>query len=372
MALTIYRRHLKACPFFEKSRHARNNRDCKARCPIWVQGTLGGEKVWKSLNLADWSKASDLIHGWEAAGKIGFEAKKSKPVADAITEYLDDCAARHLSAESIKKYRTLLRKHVEGFCTREGLKTVDDFDLPTLRKFRKGLPFAPLTQVKAVEMTRAFFQFCVDSEWIEKNPAKKLKAPKVKDIPTLPFEEDEVKSLIDACTKWPEVSHQAGVNWKEMRALFLVLRWTGLRISDGVTLSKKKVEHARVFLRTTKTGEAVYVPVPPLVIEALAEIETDDQHYFWSGLGSVKTVIETWRRRMLKVAKIADVTGAEFHRFRDTFSVALLKRNVSVENVAILLGISPATVLKHYAPWVKSRQDALTTAVSQAWESAER
>jgi site-specific recombinase XerD len=56
-------------------------------------------------------------------------------------------------------------------------------------------------------MTRAFFQFCVDSEWIEKNPAKKLKAPKVKDIPTLPFEEDEVKALIEACAKWPEVSH---------------------------------------------------------------------------------------------------------------------------------------------------------------------
>jgi hypothetical protein len=106
MALTIYRRHLKACPFFEKSRHARNNRDCKLRCPIWVQGTLAGEKVWKSLDLADWSKASDLIRSWEAAGKIGFEAKTAKPVADAITEYLDDCAARHLSAESIKKYRT--------------------------------------------------------------------------------------------------------------------------------------------------------------------------------------------------------------------------------------------------------------------------
>jgi integrase len=244
--------------------------------------------------------------------------------------------------------------------------------LPDLRKFRKGLPFAPLTQVKAVEMTRAFFQFCVDSEWIEKNPAKKLKAPRVKDIPTLPFEEDEVKgALIDACAKWPEVSHQAGVNWKEMRALFLVLRWTGLRISDGVTLSKKKVEGARVFLRAPKTGEAVYVPVPPIVIEALAEIETDNQHCFWSGVGNVKTVIETWRRRMLKVAKIANVTSAEFHRFRDTFSVALLKRNVSVENVAILLGISPATVLKHYAPWVKSRQDALTTAVSQTWESVD-
>jgi hypothetical protein len=97
-----------------------------------------------------------------------------------------------------------------------------------------------------------------------------------------------------------------------MRALFLVLRWTGLRISGGVTLSKKKVEDARVFLRTTKTGEAVYVPVPPIVIEALAEIESDNRHYFWSGNGDVKSVIETWRRRMFKVAKIANVSDRNF------------------------------------------------------------
>lgn len=200
-----------------------------------------------------------------------------------------------------------------------------------------------------------------------KEPGK-LKAPKVKQIPTLPFEEEEVKALIEACAKWPQVSHQAGTHWQEMRALFLVLRWTGLRISDGVTLSRKKVEETRVLLRTTKTGEAVYVPVPAIVIEALAEIETDNQHYFWSGVGNVKSVIETWRRRMLKIAKIANVNGAEFHRFRDTFSVGLLKKNVSVEKAAILLGISPATVLRHYAPWVKSRPDALTTAVSQTWE----
>jgi hypothetical protein len=43
-----------------------------------------------------------------------------------------------------------------------------------------------------------------------------------------------------------------------------------------------------------------------------------------------------------------------------------------LENVATLLANSPVICFKHYAPWVKSRQDALARDIERAWKLTER
>jgi integrase/recombinase XerD len=55
------------------------------------------------------------------------------------------------------------------------------------------------------------------------------------------------------------------------------------------------------------------------------------------------------------------------HRFRTTFAVRLLEKGVSLESVAALLGNCVKVCEKHYAPWVKSRQDVLEKAVKATW-----
>lgn len=56
------------------------------------------------------------------------------------------------------------------------------------------------------------------------------------------------------------------------------------------------------------------------------------------------------------------------HMFRDTFAVELLLAEVPIEQVAMLLGHSSVKMAeKHYLPWVKARQDQLTSSVRRAW-----
>ena len=62
--LTLYRRHRPPCPHT-----LRKYRKCK--CPIWVQGSLAGEYVRKSLDLRSWEAASNLVRDWETAGEMG-------------------------------------------------------------------------------------------------------------------------------------------------------------------------------------------------------------------------------------------------------------------------------------------------------------
>jgi predicted transcriptional regulator len=48
-------------------------------------------------------------------------------------------------------------------------------------------------------------------------------------------------------------------------------------------------------------------------------------------------------------------------------AIELLEKGVTVEQVAAVLGNSPAIVYKHYSPWVESRQRALEKSIRKVW-----
>ena len=71
------------------------------------------------------------------------------------------------------------------------------------------------------------------------------------------------------------------------------------------------------------------------------------------------------QRTLYRLFKLAGIKG-QAHQFRDSFAVELLQEGVSLENVATLLGNTVKIAEKHYAPWIKSRQDALTAEIEKA------
>jgi hypothetical protein len=104
--LHLYRRHLKSCKFFAGTQ--RKRREVHCRCPNWVDGTLQGRRVNKSLDLRNWARASEIIRDWEIARTVTEEKIAAVPVQDACEAFLSDAAAQHLSEASLKKYRVLL------------------------------------------------------------------------------------------------------------------------------------------------------------------------------------------------------------------------------------------------------------------------
>ncbi|MDE3157100.1 MAG: tyrosine-type recombinase/integrase [Acidobacteriota bacterium] len=350
--LQIYRRHYPPC-----THRSRRYRRCN--CPLWVQGTLRGEWVKKSLGLRSWDAAQDIVRGWEASGEIGVIRAQAPTLPEAIDRYLADCEARDLKEPSLKKYRLFLRGQLLPWCEKTGRRRLRQLDVQALREFRESWTYAPTTKAKTLEALRAFFRFAADAGWIVSNPARALKPPRLAPKPTLPFSEAEIKRLLDACKRFKG-------NGDRLYALVLLLRHSGLRISDAVALTRDRLVGDKVFLYTQKTGVPVSVPLPKKVTTALRKLP-GKPHLFWSGDAKPKSAIEDVRRSFGLLAKLAEVEHAHFHRFRDSFAVSLLVRGVSVENVAVLLGNTPAIVLKHYSPWVKERQRQLDAAVRKTW-----
>jgi len=205
------------------------------------------------------------------------------------------------------------------------------------------------------------------------NPAKPLKLPKHTQAPTLPFSDAEWLDIVTALGLYGDIHKQSPESiCKQLRALVYIMRYSGLRISDAVSLKRDRVtsdkKGGRLFLYQAKTGQPVWIPISKEVMDALADCDEEGSNYFWTGEGTLQTTLTKWQSRLQKVFKIAGIPDGHSHRFRDTFAVDLLSKGVSLETVSTLLGhTSITTTEKHYAPWVQSRQDALEEAVKKTW-----
>lgn len=175
-------------------------------------------------------------------------------------------------------------------------------------------------------------------------------------------------AILAACERYPDNYGRTGQeNALRLRSLVLLLRYSGLRISDASTLRRSRVREGRLFLYAAKTAVPVFTLLPQFVIDALDACPLSDDYYFWSGDSSIETVAGNWRRSLSKLFQLAGVQGGHPHRFRDTFAVELLNEGVGLEQVSMLLGHKSIRITeRHYAPWVRSRQDQLEAAVRRA------
>lgn len=357
--LTIYQRHQKGC----KYRHEEGRKKRACQCVLWVDGILGGQEIRQSLKMRDWQRANALIHEWEARGCVVEpepEQDELVTIERACIQFLDDARARELRPPTLEKYQLLFRR-LQEFSAQHGLRYIKELDIERLRAFRASWPDHNLSALKKLERMKAFFGFCHDSGWLESNPARKIKNPKITDVPTLPFSPEEVSRILAACDVYPD-KHNA----PRVKALVLLLRHSGLRIRDAVTLNQDRIADGKLFLRQAKTNVAVWVPLPPFVVDALDRIP--GQYPFWTGESNPKSCVGNWQRALRRLFKLAGVPTGHAHRYRDTFAVELLLAGVPLDRVSVLLGHqSIAVTQRSYSPWVRSRQEQLESDIRGTW-----
>src|SRR5215472_593504 len=197
MTLTLYRRHKKTCPNFGKPRRARQ---VKCKCKFWVDGVIGGQEIRKPLDTRDSKKANEILHEWESKEQV-IERAAAVTLVDAWTALIADLEARKLSDQTIRKYK-LLDRQMKAYGEEHGLKMLAQFDLDVLSKFRATWKDGPRTAGKKLERLRAFFRFAHDRQWVESNPAAKIKLPKASVCPTMPLTSDQWLNILTGCDKF--------------------------------------------------------------------------------------------------------------------------------------------------------------------------
>ncbi len=382
--LSVYSRHYPPCTSTDI-----NYKRC--RCPKWVNGVLGsdGPFIRQSAKTRSWEKAEEfkrrLETEHEAKQNGGNELVAAEPeritVKEAIARFLNSKRNENLAESTIDKLETIFEKQFLSWATAARLKEISRITAADLESFRDTWEDGPLAKKKKQERLIGFFYYCVRLGWIKSNPAVLLGRIRAEGPPTDYFPKHEFDQIVDATyiyqpKGWVECRNQA----TRLRILTLLMRWSGLAIRDAVTLERHRLsDHGELFLYRAKTGNPVYVPLPPDVAEALRSIplgpSPNPRYFFWSGNGSPKSVVGNWQRSFRRLFKIADLRRDDAspkrchpHMFRDTFAVEMLLAGVPLEQVSILLGHKSVKITeKHYAPWVKARQEQLAANVRKAW-----
>ena len=264
-----------------------------------------------------------------------------------------------------RKYRTSLR-FLEEFCQRKRVSDLGAVTLDHIEEYRRSRDIGLITWKVELQTLRTFFAYCVSRKWVAGNVAKEMKSPRnLKPNEVSPYTVAEEGRILAACEQIGRTQYER----LRARAIVLLLRHTALRISDVTTLRKdafawdQAAATWRVWVRTQKTGEPVFLPIPQglkMILDAVPlprNAAQDCPYYFWNAVTSRRAVVGIAERTLSVVFKKSGVKNAHAHRYRHTLATRLLEQGASFEQVADILGNTPAVVRKHYGKWSKPRQD---------------
>lgn len=122
-------------------------------------------------------------------------------------------------------------------------------------RIASGVKYARSRGVKKLQLLRSFFRFGVKRKWCEDNPALEMKMPAdPKPKERRPHTSEEISKIIGACDTFGQSAYERLL----ARAMILLIRFYGLRVSDVATLKRD--------------------PFPQ-------GTEADCRYFFWSGAG---------------------------------------------------------------------------------------
>lgn len=287
---------------------------------------------------------------------------------------------RGLRQSTLSKLDTIFRKQFLAWAAKRRFVRLADLDVVALRDFRSSWTDKPLAKSKKQSRVMGFFHFCQRSKWITEHPMLGIGAIKVDQTPTNYFTVNEF-----GASSTPPISTATSA------ATTVTDRGSGSNSADALEWfansgcrhpRKEPLERGRqAALYQAKTHQPVYVPLLAPVADALRSVpagpKPNRMYFLLSGNGLPKTAVADWQRSYRRLFKLADLRKADGtpkrchpQMFRDTFAVEMLLAGVPLDQVSILLGHRSIRVTeKHYAPWVRARQEQLENSVRRAWEN---
>jgi len=370
--VTIYVRHSSTCPHRD---------EFYRRCDCWkhLRWSYNGKQYRKTARTRTWAGAErakrEIGFSYEDAA-LGKTAQNDETISvdQAVKVFLADKEGQNMNPVMLKKYRRELGRFQE-FCSRQGRYLLPEVGLPDLTEFcsswEQDYP-SSVTRQKVQERLRAFFRYALNAGFIRKNPAAAMPSIKVQQSPTLPLEPDQYAALLKSI---PQVFTDP-LKAARVHALIRCMRYTGLPIGNAVCLERTQLRQdaekpvAGVVTSRSKAGVEVSVPIPPdVAMELLAVADGNPRYVFWQTWGvQPETATKKWHKDLHALFLKAGLPEGRPLQLRDMAAVEWLNAGIPLEDVSRLFGhASVRTTERHFAPWVKSRQDRLDVLIAAPW-----
>ncbi len=325
------------------------------------------------------------------AAKAARDAIELKPLGEALEQWIT--GMKGPGETSINIYRGNVRK-IQRWAGRAGVVYFSDVTPALLDQWRGS--WAPdagerenrlsrTTQAALLTRIKAFFRWATAMEYTKRNPALMLNAITPDESQTWPITPEQFDELLAATYRLDtEAQYKSAKVGRHLRALFLVQRWTGLRVGDVLILPKSALQGNRLIAVMRKkrnrkpAASRIECVLPDHVVEALNSLplrrEEHPDYYFWSRTCTEEINVNKWLRKVDRLndyLSFKDEAGEPMkfnsHMLRDTFAVELLLAGVPLEKVSKALGHESVIMTeRYYAKWTASRRQQLEDEVVAA------
>jgi site-specific recombinase XerD len=351
-----------------------------------------GQYHRESLNTTDTIVANEKMRRIEFGEPI--VTRFDLTIAEAWEQYKTILKSqRGLRDSSILTIYTPVRQLIAFAGNRKPhIEKLADINIGFLDEWIGTWNVRPATRAIRLSAICGLFRVAAQRHWVEEDPTLLLARPRMPSGGrTQPFDLDvEDPKILEVLPTWEKVMQRTRHTYRSIwarnprtaAALVLVLRYTGLRISDAIkfdprTLKKANVRGKAMYLyfapHQRKTDAPVFVPILAEVAEQIiAAPRLCEAYAFWDG----QTSEYRWTRDfaalcLIYVSRASGVPHIHAHRFRDTFAVDLLSHRVDVRAVSRLLGHkNVATTLNYYEHYLPGDQDNLIDAVMQRYDQS--
>jgi integrase/recombinase XerD len=385
--LTLYRRHTKRC---SRSRPIPldSGELKRCSCPLWAIGIDdGGKHVRQSLSTRDLGNGREKLALLERGEQIA-APEPEVTIGDAFARARSILTTQKgLKSQSLEANQGSIERVVAEYAKAKGFRFLREFqqsDMDAL--IGEWTKLSPSTRRVRISVLRNFFSLAASRKWVRDDPTINIIMPRGSGGgQTKPFTPEEEGKILAALPDWEthKRTYKRESPWaahpRTASALILVLRYTGLRVSDAFafdprSLEAREIDSQRVYCyyapRQKKTEHPVFLPIPPVIAERIISAPRVTERYaFWDG-----SPVKRWNAGLAinfltYLERASGVSNIHPHRFRDTFAVDLLTHGADIRSVSRLLGHKTvATTLQYYEHWMPSDQERLIRVAMGAWE----
>ncbi len=315
----------------------------------YVDIVVNGRRIRRSLgvkNKAAAEAARGRLELTVAQGKSPFIDGDIR-MEDLIDVYLAYCEARN-TTKTVSLKRTYLGRFLE-FAGNVGVRSIKRADVENYLSRRAKSGEYPAVN-RELTTLKHFFNFGIQREIIEKNPAVGVKKLPEKRRPIRLLSERELDAYFDYCRKNDQLLYDLSV----------IAFHTGLRRGDILKIKGEDVDAERRMLTVVvskRRGElTLTLPLNDTVHEVLARRSNDNGNDYLFPGRNVDHIVDFKRR--FERAKKAIGVDFKFMEFRHNCATALLQSGVDIYTVKEILGHTSLTTTERYLKLVDERKRA--------------
>lgn len=279
----------------------------------------------------------------------------SSLLLEAYKEYL--IAVKGVALNTVETYDLVLQNFADDV---KELSEVSEDDIQKYLLIMNDKDLKSSTQKHHISTLKTFYNFLLIKKVVAKNPCANIDLPKVgKRLPKF-IKESEMKLLLDNCKGETDKAIR-------LRAMFLLLYATGMRVSELASLSVSDIQqNENGFLRITGKGNKTRIvpmgkeaknSVLHYIKQSHKNFNPLDSNMLFPSPRNKKNGL-TRQRIFQLLQEVAGPLGITIspHGFRHSFATHLLENKANLRAVQIMLGHSDMSTTEVYTAVVDKQK----------------